>query len=65
MVRIETNCDSVVIWGLCIGTRFDVNEQKEIVKWFLTNKPKLVKTCKTELSVLKQMASVEVHQTDS
>jgi hypothetical protein len=51
-MRIETRDNEVIIWGTMVGTTFSEEDQKEIVKWFIQNKPELVRECRKDLRTL-------------
>ena len=40
---------------MMVGTTFSEEDQKEIVKWFIQNKPELVRECRKDLRTLKNL----------
>lgn len=55
MVRIEQHETDVILWGSMIGTTFNENDQCDIIKWFMQNKPSLIKECRKDIRSLKNL----------
>ena len=54
-MRIESHENDITIWGSFIGTVVSEEDQKNLIKWFMHNKPKLVKDCRKDLRTIKAL----------
>lgn len=54
-MRIEKLDDEIVIWGSMVGTTLSTDDQKFLIKWFMHNKPEMVKESRKDLRTLKSL----------